>query len=47
VARWLRPSGGWIDKKGIIPDVEVKAEKIDQDQVDVQLQKAIEILLRS
>ena len=47
VARWLRPSGGWIDKKGIIPDVEVKAEKIDQDQVDVQLQKAIQIVLRS
>lgn len=38
VARWLRPSGDWIDKIGIIPDVEVVAEP------DVQLQKAIEML---
>lgn len=53
VAKWLRPSGVWIDKKGIVPDVEVKPEKIDPDKPrdtkleienDVQLNKAIELL---
>ncbi|MEK7164282.1 MAG: S41 family peptidase [Patescibacteria group bacterium] len=43
VARWLRPSGEWIDKIGIIPDVEVIAEKSDPD-MDIQLQKALDIL---
>lgn len=53
VARWLRPNGDWIDKKGIEPDVKIEAEKIDEskprdtaseEQNDVQLKKAIELL---
>ncbi len=54
VAKWLRPNGEWIDKKGIVPDVEVKPEKIDPDKPrdteseiknDIQLQKAVEMLI--
>lgn len=37
VARWLRPNGDWIDKKGIEPDV-----KVEED--DKQLEKAIELV---
>lgn len=37
VAKWLRPNGGWIDKKGIEPDVKVEGD-------DKQLEKAIELL---
>ncbi len=53
VAHWLRPNGEWIDKIGIIPNVEVIAQKPDPDkprdtasdeQADAQLQKAIEML---
>lgn len=53
VARWLRPNGEWIDKKGIEPDTKVEAAKIDdskprdsatEDQNDAQLNKAIELL---
>lgn len=52
VARWLRPNGEWIDKKGIEPDVKIEAEKIDEskprdtaaeEQNDLQLKKAIEL----
>lgn len=45
VARWLRPNGDWIDKKGITPDVVVKwPENWKDGDPDVQLEKAIEIL---
>ena len=45
IARWLRPSGEWIDKKGITPDVEVKPENGNGDETkDVQLEKARELL---
>ena len=53
VAKWLRPNGEWIDKIGIMPDVEVKPVKIDPDKPrdtetetknDTQLNKAIEML---
>jgi len=37
VARWLRPSGEWIDKKGIEPDVKIEGD-------DKQLEKAIELV---
>ena len=30
IARWLRPSGQWIDGVGVTPDVEV--ERIDDDE---------------
>lgn len=36
IAKWLRPSGDWIDKKGITPDIAATE--------GAQLEKAIEIL---
>lgn len=42
-ARWLLPQGGSIDKKGIIPDNEIKDDP-QTLEIDEQLQKAIEIL---
>ena len=46
VARWLRPSGEWIDKKGITPDFEVKYEASDSAELkdDLQLVKSIDLL---
>ncbi len=42
VARWLLPSGKWIDKAGVLPDVEVKND--EDPVVDEQLEKAVELL---
>ncbi|OGM11522.1 hypothetical protein A2Z22_00540 [Candidatus Woesebacteria bacterium RBG_16_34_12] len=39
VARWLTPSGYWVDGKGIVPDIEVK-DNPDTNE-DEQLQEAI------
>ncbi|MCW1948959.1 MAG: S41 family peptidase [Candidatus Shapirobacteria bacterium] len=44
IAKWLLPNGKNIHKEGITPDVEVKAG--DDPKVDVQLDKAIEVLLQ-
>jgi len=44
IAKWLLPSGKNIHKEGILPDVEVKSG--DDPKVDVQLDKAIEELLK-
>jgi len=46
VAKWLRPSGEWLDKKGVKPDFEVKPLEAEEGQIvdDVQLNKAIEEL---
>ena len=45
IARWLRPNGDWIDKKGIKPDVEVKwPENWKDGDPDVQLDKALQML---
>lgn len=44
IAKWLLPSGKNIHKEGITPDVEVKSG--DDPKVDVQLDKAIEVLLQ-
>jgi len=45
IAKWLRPSGDWIDKIGILPDVEVKLDENATDSAqDAQLEKAIELL---
>lgn len=41
IARWLRPSGDWIDKKGITPDVKVEAG--DDATKDPQLDKALSL----
>lgn len=47
IAKWLLPSGRWIDKLGITPDVEVKAETATGSaslETDFQLQKAINLV---
>lgn len=47
VAKWLRPSGDWIDKIGIMPDVQVPVDETATDSgqlQDVQLDKAMELL---
>jgi carboxyl-terminal processing protease len=49
IAKWLRPSGDWIDKKGITPDVVIEAgEATDSAKMsdDKQLMKAVETLLK-
>ena len=44
VAKWLRPSGEWIDKIGITPDVEIKIpEDASNSADDIQLNKALEM----
>lgn len=43
-ARWLLPSGESVDKKGVIPDYEVKLDP-EKPEEDVQLEKAIELLV--
>ena len=45
IAKWLLPSGKNIHKEGINPEVEVKSG--DDPNVDVQLNKAIEELLKN
>lgn len=45
VARWLLPSGTSIDKAGVKPDIEVKADENDLEN-DLQLKKALEILTK-
>lgn len=42
IARWLTPSGYWVNEKGIKPDIEVE-DDIDTKE-DEQLLKAIEVL---
>lgn len=45
VAYWLTPNGAKIDGKGLAPDVEMELneEKFKEDNVDTQLEKALEI----
>jgi carboxyl-terminal processing protease len=42
-AKWLLPSGKWINGSGIEPDVPIEFDENNPDQ-DVQLEKAIELL---
>lgn len=50
VAKWILPSGEWINGKGIEPDIVVQNPDLDQkntveaEQNDMQLSKAIELL---
>jgi carboxyl-terminal processing protease len=47
VARWLRPSGEWLDKKGVTPDDVVTWDGVgstDDYKQDPQLMRAMEIL---
>lgn len=45
IARWLLPSGKSIDKEGVKPDYEVKADENDETK-DIQLERAIELLTK-
>lgn len=42
--RWLLPSGTWIDKNGVSPDVDVAWTAVEADQVDAQLKEAVKVL---
>ena len=44
VAKWILPSGRWIGKEGITPDVKVEDDPETKD-IDEQLDKAIETIL--
>lgn len=45
IAKWLLPSGNWVDKQGITPDVKIESVVNPADEtLDVQLNKAIEVL---
>jgi len=41
IARWLTPSGFWVNEGGLVPDV--KVEENTETEADEQLQKAIEM----
>ena len=49
-AKWLRPNGECVDKKGITPDYEAKLTYEYDEQgneistIDTQLSKAIEVI---
>ncbi len=47
IARWLTPKGDSISENGLEPDFPVEAAKDENESVDPQLDKAIEILLNS
>lgn len=44
VAKWILPSGRWIGKEGITPDVIVE-DNLETKDIDEQLEKAIEAVL--
>ena len=46
IAKWLTPSGNWIHKKGLTPDVKAEVDLKDQAH-DLQLEAAIEELLKN
>jgi carboxyl-terminal processing protease len=46
IAKWLLPNGANIHGVGIAPDVEVKASDDPNSKEDLQLNKAIEVLLK-
>ncbi len=42
IARWLTPSGVWVNEKGLTPDVEIKFD--ENSKIDNQLEEAIKLL---
>lgn len=46
VAKWLTPGGDWVNEKGIKPDYETVSTKGSSEEEDVQLTKAIEVVLK-
>jgi carboxyl-terminal processing protease len=45
IAKWLTPSGVWVNGKGLTPDVSVSPNPKDPSE-DTQLEKAIEVLVK-
>ncbi len=45
IAKWVLPSGRWIGKEGITPDVKVE-DDLKTEKVDEQLDKAIEVVIK-
>ena len=45
VAKWLTPSGTWVHKKGLTPDIEIKLDEKEPSR-DKQLEGAIEELVK-
>lgn len=45
IAKWVLPSGRWIGKEGITPDVKVD-DNLETKDIDEQLDKAIEEVIR-
>ncbi|MEI8232969.1 MAG: S41 family peptidase [bacterium] len=45
IAKWVLPSGRWIGKEGVTPDVKVE-DDLETKDVDEQLDKAIETVLQ-
>lgn len=45
VAKWILPSGRWIGKEGITPDVKIE-DNLETKDVDEQLEKAIETVMK-
>ena len=46
IARWLTPNGVSISQGGLKPDVEIKPSADPKEKNDLQLEKAIEVLLK-
>jgi len=44
-AKWLLPSGRWIDKVGLKPDIEVSQDEKDPT-VDLQFNRALELIVK-
>ena len=45
IAKWLTPSGTWVNGKGLAPDIEVKLDP-NNPAHDTQLEKAVQELLK-
>ena len=43
IARWLTPSGFWVNEKGLIPDTEIKFD--ENSKTDNQLEEAIKLII--
>ena len=44
VAKWLTPKGDHITGKGLTPDVQIKDERKNPEETDMQFEKALEIV---
>lgn len=46
IAKWLTPNGTWVHKEGLTPDVVVEVNGEKDPSIDIQLEKAIEELVK-